>query len=370
MLSRGRPRDSYAVVGCAARNAGGATSAGSGPSRRGRDWPLPASAAHARRSAATWRRIASDPENESLRDPPPDVRSRSARADGTQLHAEVFGPTTAPTIVLAHGWTEMLTFWTYVIRDLSARGSASSPTTCAVTDRASARSTATTRSSASARTSRPCSRRCVPDGRRAVVAGHSLGAMSIAAWAEHHDVAGARCRRGADQHRRRGPDRRVSCCSRVPRFAQRSNRASPSAASSARARRCRASRRRVSHAADSLHRVRPGGDPGPDRLLRADAHRLPAGRAGRRSGSRCPSWTCTTRSAHLTVPTLVIGRRQRPADAAVACPPDRRDASRSGPADRAAPTPGTWARSSAPRVQPRDRKARRTIRGRARAGRR
>ena len=29
---------------------------------------------------------------------------------------------------------------------------------------------------------------CVPDGQPAVLAGHSLGAMSIAAWAEHHDV--------------------------------------------------------------------------------------------------------------------------------------------------------------------------------------
>ena len=30
----------------------------------------------------------------------------------------------------------------------------------------------------------------VPEGQRATVAGHSLGAMSIAAWAEHHDVRG------------------------------------------------------------------------------------------------------------------------------------------------------------------------------------
>src|SRR5260370_42701173 len=29
---------------------------------------------------------------------------------------------------------------------------------------------------------------CVPEGQRAMVVGHSLGAMSIAAWAEHHDV--------------------------------------------------------------------------------------------------------------------------------------------------------------------------------------
>jgi pimeloyl-ACP methyl ester carboxylesterase len=29
---------------------------------------------------------------------------------------------------------------------------------------------------------------CLPDDQRAVVVGHSLGAMSLAAWAEHHDV--------------------------------------------------------------------------------------------------------------------------------------------------------------------------------------
>ena len=43
--------------------------------------------------------------------------------------------------------------------------------------------------------------RALADGERAVIAGHSLGAMSIAAWAEHHDVAQPRPRRRADQHR-------------------------------------------------------------------------------------------------------------------------------------------------------------------------
>ena len=43
--------------------------------------------------------------------------------------------------------------------------------------------------SASARTSRPCSRHAFPTGSSPCIAGHSLGAMSIAAWAEHHDVS-------------------------------------------------------------------------------------------------------------------------------------------------------------------------------------
>ncbi len=62
-------------------------------------------------------------------------------ADGTELHAEVFGSELAnsrgadrrgagsradarreQTFVLARGWTEMLSDWTYVIRDLSDKG--------------------------------------------------------------------------------------------------------------------------------------------------------------------------------------------------------------------------------------------------------
>ena len=38
------------------------------------------------------------------------------------LHAEVFGPEDGPTVVLAHGWTENLEYWTYEIRALSERG--------------------------------------------------------------------------------------------------------------------------------------------------------------------------------------------------------------------------------------------------------
>jgi pimeloyl-ACP methyl ester carboxylesterase len=36
-------------------------------------------------------------------------------ADGTILHAEVFGPEDGATVVLVHGWTEGLQYWIYVI---------------------------------------------------------------------------------------------------------------------------------------------------------------------------------------------------------------------------------------------------------------
>src|SRR5436190_698720 len=68
------------------------------------------------------RRIAEDPGREALEHPlagqPVSVRS----ADGTQLHVEVFWPPDGQTVVLVHGWTEMLTFWVYVIRQLAAAG--------------------------------------------------------------------------------------------------------------------------------------------------------------------------------------------------------------------------------------------------------
>ena len=56
--------------------------------------------------------------NRSAERPALSVRS----ADGTALHAEAFGPEDGATVVLAHGWTETLSFWTYVIERLSQRG--------------------------------------------------------------------------------------------------------------------------------------------------------------------------------------------------------------------------------------------------------
>jgi pimeloyl-ACP methyl ester carboxylesterase len=138
-----------------------------------------------------WRRVASDPDFAQLSAPP---RGRSLTAtsrDGTRLHLEAFGPDDGRAVILIHGWTERLAFWGPVIKRLSAGGLRS----VAYDLRGHGRSApgvgddyaldrfgedleavlATT----------------VAHGERAMVVGHSLGAMSIAAWAEHHDV-GAR----------------------------------------------------------------------------------------------------------------------------------------------------------------------------------
>ena len=138
--------------------------------------------------AVHMRRISEDPERAVL-STPPRGRARQVRsADGTGLHVEVFGPEDAATVVLAHGWTEALQYWVYVIRALSERGlrvvaydqrghGDSEPARDG--DYAIERFGEDVEAVLSA---------CVPDGQRAVLAGHSLGAMSIAAWAEDHDV--------------------------------------------------------------------------------------------------------------------------------------------------------------------------------------
>jgi pimeloyl-ACP methyl ester carboxylesterase len=145
-------------------------------------------AATAALEAAHMRRIAHDPQKEALEETP-HGRARSVpSADGTALHVETFGPKDGETVVLAHGWTEALRYWTYVIRGLVDRGLR----VVAYDERGHG-------DSAPAKGGDYAIPRfgedleavlvaCVPEGRRAVVAGHSLGAMSIASWAEKHDV--------------------------------------------------------------------------------------------------------------------------------------------------------------------------------------
>ncbi|MFF7815736.1 alpha/beta fold hydrolase [Streptomyces roseolus] len=103
-------------------------------------------------------------------------------ADGAELHAEVHGPEGAPAVVLAHGWTCSTLFWAEQIRDLAVdhrvvaydqRGHGRSPvpgdggySTTALADDLEAVLAAT-----------------LGPGERAVLAGHSMGGMTIMAAA-------------------------------------------------------------------------------------------------------------------------------------------------------------------------------------------
>jgi pimeloyl-ACP methyl ester carboxylesterase len=133
------------------------------------------------------RRIAADPERKVLDSPPSGQPLTVTSADGTELHAEVFGVADSPTLVLVHGWTESLHYWTYQIRDLAdefrivaydARGHARS-------GRPPGDEYGVARQGEDLEAVLEAT---VPPGEKAIVAGHSLGGMTIAGWAEHHDV--------------------------------------------------------------------------------------------------------------------------------------------------------------------------------------
>ncbi|MFJ5777856.1 alpha/beta fold hydrolase [Streptomyces sp. NPDC093094] len=111
--------------------------------------------------------------------PPVPARVLTAvSADGARLHVEVHGPEGAPAVVLAHGWTCSTAFWAAQIRDLAAdhrviaydqRGHGRSPaspacSTDALADDLEAVLLAT-----------------LAPGEKAVVAGHSMGGMTVMA---------------------------------------------------------------------------------------------------------------------------------------------------------------------------------------------
>ncbi|GAB7108985.1 alpha/beta hydrolase [Streptomyces phaeofaciens JCM 4814] len=122
-------------------------------------------------------------------------------ADGTALHVEVHGPDSAPAVVLAHGWTCSTAFWAAQIRDLAAdhrviaydqRGHGRTPpspvcSTDALADDLEAVLAAT-----------------LAPGERAVIAGHSMGGMTVLAAAgrdrfREHTAAVLLCSTGASR---------------------------------------------------------------------------------------------------------------------------------------------------------------------------
>jgi pimeloyl-ACP methyl ester carboxylesterase len=121
----------------------------------------------------------------------PEGRALSvSSSDGTRLHVESFGSEDgAPTVVFAHGWTERLTIWGPVIQILVQEGFR-----CVAYDlrghghsaEASEDDYALERFGDDVEA---VLRAITAEDERAIVVGHSLGAMSIAAWAAGHEVS-------------------------------------------------------------------------------------------------------------------------------------------------------------------------------------
>jgi pimeloyl-ACP methyl ester carboxylesterase len=136
-------------------------------------------------AARDARAVAADPARLWLTEPPEGRKLDVRSADGTRLHVDVLGPDDAPTVVLVHGWTCCREFWApqlntladryrLVAFDLRGHGRSEAPkggdfSAEALADDLSAVLAAT-----------------LPDGEKALLVGHSLGAMSIVSWAGRH----------------------------------------------------------------------------------------------------------------------------------------------------------------------------------------
>ncbi|MGH2955308.1 MAG: alpha/beta fold hydrolase [Solirubrobacterales bacterium] len=135
------------------------------------------------RARSTHRRVLADPAHAALSAPLDGGWALEVEsADGTRIHAEVFGPDDGPTVVLGHGWLEASHFWTHQIQelrrdhrvvawDLRGHGRSAEPANRDYSIEALAGDLDAVLQAA------------LPDGRRAVVAGHSLGGMTIVGWA-------------------------------------------------------------------------------------------------------------------------------------------------------------------------------------------
>lgn len=143
-------------------------------------------------TAAVWltahrhdRRAAErDPEHRLLFEPVSGRELAVRSGDGTQLHVELFGDEDAPPIVLVHGWTCALRFWAHQLRELSP-----SHRVIAYDLRGHGRSEAPKHGDFSPRALaqdlQAVLEATLAGSERALLVGHSLGAMSILAWAGH-----------------------------------------------------------------------------------------------------------------------------------------------------------------------------------------
>ncbi|SPM28327.1 Lysophospholipase, alpha-beta hydrolase superfamily [Mycobacterium terramassiliense] len=155
------------------------------------------------RGAATWPRskgaamsvVSSNRTGERLPDElPPSHAVTVPAVDGTPLHAEVFGPPDGYPIVLTHGITCAIRAWAHQIRDL-----ATDYRVIAFDHRGHGRSGVPRRGGYSlehlASDLDSVLEATLAPHERAVLAGHSMGGITIAAWSEHYRD---RVRRRAD----------------------------------------------------------------------------------------------------------------------------------------------------------------------------
>lgn len=116
---------------------------------------------------------------------PPSETVAVRAADGTQLHAEVFGPPDGYPIVLVHGITCAIRAWTYQIAELS-----NDYRVIAFDHRGHGRSGVPRRTGYSlkhfASDLDSVLDATLAPHERAVVAGHSMGGITIAAWSERY----------------------------------------------------------------------------------------------------------------------------------------------------------------------------------------
>lgn len=135
------------------------------------------------------RAVAADPQWELLRSPLRGEAAEVVSADGTSLHVEVFGPSDAPTFLLIPGWTEELQFFDLLTRGLlgrgfrvvafDLRGQGSSGSGAGLDQRIERYG-----EDVAAVLEATCGGRD-----DVIVAGHSMGGMSLVAWAAQVEVS-------------------------------------------------------------------------------------------------------------------------------------------------------------------------------------
>jgi pimeloyl-ACP methyl ester carboxylesterase len=126
--------------------------------------------------------IAADPQKCAFDFPLEGELIRVRSHDGTELNVRQFGRSDGPTLVLVHGWMCNLKFWTRQIQDL---GSHLRIVAYDLRGHGESARAATNDYSIDAHADdlQAVLEAVIPAGRRGVVAGHSLGGMTIVAWA-------------------------------------------------------------------------------------------------------------------------------------------------------------------------------------------